>query len=301
MAYWVYKNNSRNAPHQVSSGDWAVFFQNNKADEWGSTEWIADVLRLAPGDHVLAYQTDRNELVGLAKVVRLGRRGRYRDAILKPVEVIGAKVRPLKADPRIRDIPALQGGPIHSIYDITKSDALALIAAARASATGATKPQSSKAPSRQIVTEVTGVLAELPANKRRELIRQLRVLVRDARLRPFVLRAWGHACTACGMSLETRTGDAECEVAHVVPVTGKGHDQVANAIPLCRTHHWAFDRHLWAIDPTTRRIVVVRKWRKHPALRKIHQRKVAHPSRANWPTFANVRRRWKAFQSAHRT
>lgn len=71
------------------------------------------------------------------------------------------------------------------------------------------------------------------------------------------------------MSLETGTGDAECEVAHVVPVTGKGLDQVGNAIPLCRTHHWAFDRHLWAIDPTTRRIVVVLKWRKHPALRKI--------------------------------
>src|SRR3954463_2186905 len=111
MAYWVYKNNSRNAPHQVSYGDWEGFFSANRPDEWGSTEWISDVLKLAPGDNVLAYQTDRNELVGLAKVVRLTKRGPYHDAILKPVARIGAKVRPLKADPHIGAIPALQGGP----------------------------------------------------------------------------------------------------------------------------------------------------------------------------------------------
>src|SRR5205823_4185181 len=119
--------------------------------------------------------------------------------------------------------------------------------------------------------------------------------------RPFVLRAWGHACAACGMSLETSTGDAECEVAHVVPVSGDGLDQVGNAIPLCRTHHWAFDQYLWAIDPTTRRIVVALKSRKHSALRKIHRRKVGHAIQRDWPTLANLRKRWKAFQRAPRT
>jgi len=35
-----------------------------------------------------------------------------------------------------------------------------------------------------------------------------------------------------------------------------GADLIANAIPLCRTHHWAFDRHLWGIHPETLEIHV---------------------------------------------
>jgi hypothetical protein len=56
---------------------------------------------------VIAYQTERNELVGLTKVDRFRRRGAHLDLYLEPLEEIGVKVRPLKkADSRIAGIPA---------------------------------------------------------------------------------------------------------------------------------------------------------------------------------------------------
>ena len=41
------------------------------------------------------------------------------------------------------------------------------------------------------------------------------------------------------------------EAAHIVPVASDGSDSPANGLPLCPTHHSAFDRHLFAINPDT--------------------------------------------------
>lgn len=80
---------------------------------------------------MIAYQTDRNELVGTARVVRWRPRGQFRDLILVPLTTLGVKVRPLKArDSRIRRIPALQPGPIWTLYSISKTDAKLLLDAA---------------------------------------------------------------------------------------------------------------------------------------------------------------------------
>ena len=130
--YWIYKCNSRNRPHQVAYGDWNEFFRDllidGQASEWGSTELIPALADASRGDTVLAYQTDRNELVGVARVVRLSSRG---ELILKPLRRIGVKVRPLKKmDARVAAIPALQPGRIRTLYDISRSDAQVLIRAA---------------------------------------------------------------------------------------------------------------------------------------------------------------------------
>jgi hypothetical protein len=54
--------------------------------------------------------------------------------MLKPLEMIGAKVKPLKKnDPKIKAIPALRQGPIHTLYRISSIDAKLLIGAAKAS------------------------------------------------------------------------------------------------------------------------------------------------------------------------
>ena len=71
MATWIYKCNARNKPHQVSFGDWDHFFAEPGDGKWGSTEWTPELCKARPEDTVLAYQTDRNEFVGIAKVVRL--------------------------------------------------------------------------------------------------------------------------------------------------------------------------------------------------------------------------------------
>jgi hypothetical protein len=128
---WIYKCNSLNQPHQIAHGDWEKFFSSGQAKEWGSTKWLPKLAVLNEGDTILAYQTDRNELVGLARVLRWQRRGPFQQVILKPVERIGTKVRPLKqADARIANIGALQPGPIKTIYYITAVDARRLVNAA---------------------------------------------------------------------------------------------------------------------------------------------------------------------------
>ena len=125
---WVYKCNSKKRSYQVSYGDWQKFFEAGRIDEWGSTEWIPALADAKEGDTIIAYQTDRNELVGVARVVEQKPRGRYQDLMLKPVETIGVKVRPLKNnDPKVAVIPALQPGPIRTPYEISEDDARRLL------------------------------------------------------------------------------------------------------------------------------------------------------------------------------
>jgi hypothetical protein len=40
--------------------------------------------------------------------------------------------------------------------------------------------------------------------------------------------------------------------AHICGKAAKGSDDWRNGIPLCATHHEAFDNHFFGIDPTTR-------------------------------------------------
>ena len=132
MATWIYKCNARNAPYQRAFGDWDDFFAEPANGEWGSTEWTPELRKAQTEDTILAYQTDRNELVGIAKVVRQRKRGLYYDLILRPVEEIRAKVRPLKKRyASISRIPALQGGPIRTLYPIAADDARRLLRSAR--------------------------------------------------------------------------------------------------------------------------------------------------------------------------
>ena len=132
MATWIYKCNARNAPHQVSYGDWDDFFAEPGDGEWGSTEWTPELRKAQPSDTILAYQTDRNEFVGIAKVIRQRKRGAYYDLILRPVEEIRVKLRPLKKRySSISSIPALQPGPIHTLYSVAAADARRLLRAAR--------------------------------------------------------------------------------------------------------------------------------------------------------------------------
>jgi hypothetical protein len=129
--FWIYKCNSRQHPHQVAYGDWSDFFLGEHDDEWGSTEWVPALSNAERGDTILAYQTDRNELVGLAKVTGFRRRGGFFDIILHPVKKISVKVRPLKKqDSKIAAIPALQPGPIQTLYEISATDANRLLRAA---------------------------------------------------------------------------------------------------------------------------------------------------------------------------
>jgi hypothetical protein len=133
MPYWVYKCNSRGSSSRWYEGNWDQFFDKRGENEWGSTKIIRELEKARPGDVVFAYQTNRNELVGIAKVVRFRKRGHYKELILRPVEELHVKIRPLKLhNQAIARIGAFKSGPIHTLYSLTRGEAASLLRAANA-------------------------------------------------------------------------------------------------------------------------------------------------------------------------
>ena len=132
MAYWVYKCNARRAVHQNGDGDWNNVFDKSQARRWGSTEWTPRLNRAHVGDTIIAHQTDRQELVGVATVTEWRKRGNYLDLILQPQENLGIDMRALKKqDARIAALRAYQPGPIDTLYEIAADDADYLLEQAR--------------------------------------------------------------------------------------------------------------------------------------------------------------------------
>jgi hypothetical protein len=142
MAYYVYKCNLKpvNGP---DTGDWMewVFARTDDGEweydagvTWGAYAAHPELAKLERGDLVIALQTgNRKTLVGIAEYVRDAGKGAQRSVVLRPRELINAKIPPLKkADPKgIGSIKALAGGDVKTLYDITTSDAKKLLAAAR--------------------------------------------------------------------------------------------------------------------------------------------------------------------------
>lgn len=93
MAHWMYKCNNKKLDHNAYTGDWESVFGEDKPRTWGSTKVVPQLGLLRVDDTVLAYQTDKNLLVGVARVS-----GWNKDRVeLTPVARIGKKVRPLKS------------------------------------------------------------------------------------------------------------------------------------------------------------------------------------------------------------
>lgn len=84
---------------------------------------------------------------------------------------------------------------------------------------------------------------ELPPDVERQVaIREIAVVVRDARFRTRVVAAYGGRCAFCGLGADL------VEAAHIVGVAAGGQDLVANGIAACPTHHRAFDRGFVGVD-----------------------------------------------------
>ncbi|TAK45282.1 MAG: DUF3883 domain-containing protein [Betaproteobacteria bacterium] len=130
-AFWIYKCNNKNEEYQRTWGDWAEVFDSTKAKGWGSTSIVAELAQAKIRDMVIAYQTDRNELVGVARVVGWRPQGRYKRLVVKPIRRIGVRVRPLKeSNAKVARIPALQPGRIGTLYSVSRADAHTLLRAA---------------------------------------------------------------------------------------------------------------------------------------------------------------------------
>lgn len=83
--------------------------------------------------------------------------------------------------------------------------------------------------------EVPGV--DLPKGRsRREVLRQVRVKIRDQRFRSSVINAYRGRCAFCGF------GAGLIEAGHIQGVGEGGPDEIDNGLAVCPTHHLAFDR-----------------------------------------------------------
>lgn len=145
MAYWMYKCDSRGRAGQ-DFGDWRFVF-SGESKTWGRLDMHPELGELRKNDTVLAYQSNRNELVGVVRVTgRVRKRGVVHLGV-RPHEVIGVKVRPLKKrDRRITSLSALQQGLVRTLYKMSASDAKYLLRKARLAA--ATKASAGAAKAR---------------------------------------------------------------------------------------------------------------------------------------------------------
>jgi hypothetical protein len=133
MASWVYKCNNRKKWHGPNYiGDWAEFFEDraNPEDTWGQVRQIPKLAQLQPRDTVFAYQTERNELVGVLTMIRLNRQG---EIVLKVKERLGIKMRPLKGQyAAVSAMPAFKQGPKETLHHLSPTEAQLLLRLARA-------------------------------------------------------------------------------------------------------------------------------------------------------------------------
>lgn len=82
-----------------------------------------------------------------------------------------------------------------------------------------------------------------------------RRIARSIIFRATIQALYDCTCSVCRIGLSSPKGVFEVIAAHIVPKSKQGSDDVRNGLALCRTHHWAFDNGLFAIDQN-RRILV---------------------------------------------
>jgi hypothetical protein len=189
MDWWVYKCNSEKRPHQKVWGDWNDFFQGDPNEDWGCTKDVRGLAKLKKGDMIIAYQTDRKELVGIAQVRQPCQ---YNGCLyLNPIEIIGAKLPPLKkSDPKIAAIPAFKRGPIQAIREISEADAKRLLKAA-----GSIHSFSAK--SSKSADDISRETSFLEGEKRASVTTS-----RNSKLRVAAKKKWGVKCYCCGFEFE---------------------------------------------------------------------------------------------------
>ena len=85
---------------------------------------------------------------------------------------------------------------------------------------------------------------------REKITSQVKRLYRNPKFREKILKQHGSICSCCDIAMEKLI-----EAAHIIPVEDNGNDDVKNGIPLCPTHHTAFDNFLFTINPTDNSII----------------------------------------------
>lgn len=130
---WVYKNNAR----VDEGGDWADFFEVDGPQIWGGT-WVTNkpdnkrmvTEEMAPGDMIIAWQSDTRSCPGLASIVRIDRKPDGQAELVLQVEVVYDPPQRLlankRSDPDLVAVSAFKQGHAGTFYRTTPQEAIVL-------------------------------------------------------------------------------------------------------------------------------------------------------------------------------
>ena len=92
------------------------------------------------------------------------------------------------------------------------------------------------------------VMESDPVETERRIVRQIvRRRFRDRVFSTAVRAAYDNTCAMTGLRIINGGGRPEVQAAHIKPVAKSGPDSMRNALALCGTAHWMFDRGLISI------------------------------------------------------
>ena len=100
----------------------------------------------------------------------------------------------------------------------------------------------------QISRTVEGIAVPVPPDAevigRDRIIKAANRALRDGSFKNRVLRAYGYACSMCGMQFDV------IDAAHIVPVERLVNFSTRNGLCMCPNHHRAYDKGLIIVEPS---------------------------------------------------
>ena len=79
--------------------------------------------------------------------------------------------------------------------------------------------------------------------------------VRSAGFRRAIMRIYDHTCAVCKLNIRAPSGASVTDAAHIIPFSDSYNDDIRNGMSLCKSHHWAFDAGLIAVNEDYKVIV----------------------------------------------
>ena len=84
---------------------------------------------------------------------------------------------------------------------------------------------------------------------------QVETPVRSAGFRQAIMKIYEYKCAICELNIQAASGASITDAAHIVPFSVSYNDDVRNGMSLCKSHHWAFDAGLIAVNEEHRVVV----------------------------------------------
>lgn len=103
-------------------------------------------------------------------------------------------------------------------------------------------------------TLISGVEYEFERFKCSKLIKE-KPPVRSAGFRRAIMKIYDYTCAVCELKICASSGESVTDAAHIIPFSVSHNDDIRNGMSLCKSHHWAFDAGLIAVNEDYKVIV----------------------------------------------